>query len=608
MPKPKKEKFYKRKSFKYLLGLALIVGAISAYIYFSQTEFEKYEYFVAERTDLTQEISVTGQVKAIESVDLTFETSGRVSDIYAEVGDSVKKGDQLLSLNNSDTYAQISQARAAVTGAQATLAQYQATLESEQAELDEMRKGTRPEEITIAETNVGNAESDLKSAETNLDNAESKAEVDLAQSYSGAVSSLLQAVSTAKGALLTLSDIQAAHFSGSGSDDLKVSTAKADAIQALYNVSNAGSWATISISNLTGGVYSQVQNMISNYTYDEVDQALDDVLLALQEVNIALNAVSIKESLTSTEKTSLDTEKTSVNTQITTLSSKEQTIAVQKIVNANAISVANSAINSAKNLLASAEAQLNLLKAGYTDEQIASKEARIRQVEANMSSQNAVIAQAWAAVSQYQALLNKTILTAPIDGVITRIEAKVGEIVFPSSSTYEVQVPVISLIGEGDFEIETFIPEVDIASVKIGDIARVTLDTYGSDEFFEAYVKSIDPAETLIEGVTTYKTKFLFASSDERIRSGMTANVDVITAEKRDVIGIPQRAIIYKDGNKVVRILVLESDPENPNEETEVLNESIVITGIRGTNGYMEIIEGVNEGDKVITKINNNEE
>lgn len=604
MPKHKKIPFHKRKTFKYIIISALIFTIIGAYAFFDQEEEEKYEYITTEKMDLVQEISVTGQVKAIESVDLTFETSGRVSEIFVEVGDEVNKGDKLLSLNNSDIYAQITQARASVTGAQAQLTQYQATLESEHAELAEMKKGTRPEEITIAKTEVNNAEIALEDAETNLENTEAKAVVDLNQTYSNALASLLSAVNTAKSALITFSDIQNSHFNDKGTDDIKVQTAKADAIYALFGIANAGDYATIAVSNLTNGVYGEVQGMIANYTEEGVDSAIIDVIYALQEVNIALNSIPINETITSTEKTSLDTEKTSLNSQITLVTSAQQIIAVQQITNSNLISSAQSAINTAVNLVSSAQAQLDLKEAGYTSEQIASKEARIKQVEANIASQNAAISQAWAAVSQYQAILEKTILSAPISGVITRIEAKVGEIVFPSSSTYEIQVPVISLIGEGEFEIETYIPEVDIASVKVGDMAMITLDTYGSDEIFEGYVKSVDPAETMIEGVTTYKTKFLFSESDNRIKSGMTANVDVITAEIGGAIAVPQRTILYKDNEKIVRVLVTEESSEKPGEQIEVMKEVPVTTGIRGVDGFMEITSGINEGDKVVTKVN----
>ncbi len=111
---------------------------------------------------------------------------------------------------------------------------------------------------------------------------------------------------------------------------------------------------------------------------------------------------------------------------------------------------------------------------------------------------------------------------------------------------------------------------------------------------FSGKVIKIDPAETVIEGVATYKTTVQFTQEDPRIKSGMTADIDILTAEKENVIAVPARAVINKNGQKIVRILV---GAENTIKEVEVQ------TGIRGSDGNIEIIRGINQGDRVITFI-----
>ena len=69
----------------------------------------------------------------------------------------------------------------------------------------------------------------------------------------------------------------------------------------------------------------------------------------------------------------------------------------------------------------------------------------------------------------------------------------------------------------------------------------------------------------------------------------MTANVDIRTDERTDVIAVPRRAVITKDGDKIVRIL-----------EGDTIKEISVVTGLRGSDGRIEIISGISEGDKVI--------
>lgn len=93
----------------------------------------------------------------------------------------------------------------------------------------------------------------------------------------------------------------------------------------------------------------------------------------------------------------------------------------------------------------------------------------------------------------------------------------------------------------------------------------------------------------MIEGVATYKTTFQFTKEDQRIKSGMTANIDILTDKRENVITIPQRAVVSQNGDKIVKI-----------SEGENIKEVKVKTGLRGSDGNIEILEGVGEGDKVV--------
>ena len=77
---------------------------------------------------------------------------------------------------------------------------------------------------------------------------------------------------------------------------------------------------------------------------------------------------------------------------------------------------------------------------------------------------------------------------------------------------------------------------------------------------------------------------------DERIKSGMTANIGILADERHNVIAIPGRAVVVKNGDQIVRVVI---DGE--------IEERKVITGLRGSDGTVEVVKGLNEGDKVIT-------
>jgi RND family efflux transporter MFP subunit len=597
---PKKIKFYKKPRY-YAIAAILLVGSIACYAYFTKKQVISYETATAVKGELIQEVSVTGRVEPAESVNLSFEISGKVEDIFAKVGDKIQAGQKLISLKDDEILAQLRQAQAGVASAQAQIQQYEAALKNQQAKLDELKQGTRPEEMQLALTALNGAEKAYSDAGTNLDNVKAKAEADLQNVYSSALNILPSAVNTGRSSLVVLSDIQYAHYLDSTDyNTMIIENAKKDAVYALFDVSNAGKWIAQYISTLSSGVYGDVQALNAESTNEKIDATLLEVSSAIQKVKYALNIVPITEKLTDVEKSSLDSMKTLLNSEISNISNSQQTISVQKASSENLIAAAETNVNNAKNSLSSAQDQLKLKRAGYTDEQIKAQEAQVDQAKANLAGQRAMLNQAYANVQNFQAQLSKTILYAPISGLVTKMEAKVGEVVFPSSPYSNNLVTFVSIISDINYQIETDVPEVDIAKIKIGNTAKVTLDAYGDEVGFPAKVISVEPAETIVEGIPTYKVKLQFDEQDERIKSGMTANIDILTDKKENIIIIPQRAIIVKDGEKIVRVAV-----DNPEEKVTDINEIVVETGLRGSDGRIEITKGINEGDKVVTFIKN---
>ncbi|PJE64340.1 MAG: hypothetical protein COU90_02720 [Candidatus Ryanbacteria bacterium CG10_big_fil_rev_8_21_14_0_10_43_42] len=215
-----------------------------------------------------------------------------------------------------------------------------------------------------------------------------------------------------------------------------------------------------------------------------------------------------------------------------------------------------------------AENELLLLEAGSTKEDIA--------------AQRAAVQKAFATRDVAVAKRAKATLRSPISGTVSAVDISLGEIVSPNT-------PVISVITGEMLHIEVSIPEVDITNVYVGDMADITLDAYGNIPF-KAQVSAIDPAETIIEGVPTYTTTLYFLEKDDRIRSGMTANITIVTNRRTGVIAVPGRAVVTKDGRHTVRFL----------EENGTIREGDVVTGIRGSDGSVEIISGVEEGDRVV--------
>lgn len=196
--------------------------------------------------------------------------------------------------------------------------------------------------------------------------------------------------------------------------------------------------------------------------------------------------------------------------------------------------------------------------------------------------QEAKVKSALANINEIKAELSKNTISAPFSGVITKIEVEIGEIVNSSDSA-------VSIISDNAFQIETFIPEVNIKDIQVGNLAKIKLDAFGDEEYFEAKVISIEPAQTVRDGVSTYKTKFEFNKKDERIRSGMTANVIITTEEKQDSIILSPTLIYKKDGFDYVKVLVGK----------EIVEKQVTL-GAFDSKGNREIVSGLSIGEKVL--------
>ncbi len=539
---------------KYLLIGAVILIIIAVwYNSSSRPQTTINETATAEIKTITQEVSVTGKIKPANSIDLSFERSGKINNIYAEIGDKVKAGQSLASIDNEEILANLSGAKA--------------QLDSANARLDELTRGTRPEEIKIAETTVLNAQKSLADQEINLNNARQTADINISNLYGKVKDILNDAYTKADDSINTqITGL----FSNPSTTDPKLTFTATDS-QAKTDSEAQRILAGASLKILK----SETDNLPSDYP--GIDGSLADsknqlIIMRdfLTRLSAAVNsAAGLSQTAMDAYKSSVNTAWTNINTAITNINNQEQLIASQKISNKNSIDSAQKGVNDAQNALRSAEDTLALKKAGSAPEQIEAQKAAVKQVEAQ--------------IKNYEIQLNQSIIKSPINGIVTKQDAKIGK-------NISANLIIISVISEAKFQIETNIPEADIAKIKIDDPSKITLDAYGSDIIFEAKVISIDPAETIIEGVSTYRTTLEFTKEDDHIRSGMTANIDILTAKKENVIAIPQRAVITKDGQKLVLI-----DLGNGQQE-----ERKIETGLRGSDGNIEIISGLNAGEKVI--------
>lgn len=222
------------------------------------------------------------------------------------------------------------------------------------------------------------------------------------------------------------------------------------------------------------------------------------------------------------------------------------------------------------------------------DQAIVSAQSRIDQAEAELnlklaSARQSEIDGALADVISAEANLEKTILRAPADGTITKVDIKYGELSTIGKSA-------VSLQDIGNLYLEANINENNIKDIEIGQSIDVTYDAFGNN-LYVATVSSIDPSSTITNNVVNYKIKALISDTD-KIRPGMTANMIVLTSQIENALVLPGRTIETKDGKSFVKLITDERRNKTINKE--------IIVGLKGDGDIVEIISGLSLGDKVL--------
>jgi HlyD family secretion protein len=208
--------------------------------------------------------------------------------------------------------------------------------------------------------------------------------------------------------------------------------------------------------------------------------------------------------------------------------------------------------------------------------------AQVKSAEALVNIQNAEIVASQAALRSARDQHQKIVLISPIEGVVSEKNIEVGEVAGPNAE-------VIAVIDENNFKVEALISQADISDIKAGDEALMTFDTCADGESIDTKIASIDPAETEDKGNSAYRASFEVGKISDCVKPGATANVKIVAAEKNDVLSVPVASLLKRgDG-----YFVLTQDEKG-------IHENKVQIGIFGTDGNVEIISGITEGEQVI--------
>ncbi|HXX58756.1 MAG TPA: efflux RND transporter periplasmic adaptor subunit [Thermodesulfovibrionales bacterium] len=165
---------------------------------------------------------------------------------------------------------------------------------------------------------------------------------------------------------------------------------------------------------------------------------------------------------------------------------------------------------------------------------------------ASVNVAKAAVAQAEAALKNAETNLGYTRIVSPVDGTVVSRNVDVGQTVAAS-----FQTPTLFTIAQDltKMQIDTSVDEADIGKVKIGEEVEFTVDAY-PDITFRGRVGQVRIAPITVQNVVTYDVVITVDNPEFKLKPGMTANVSIIVAEKKDVLKVPNAALRFRPAER----------------------------------------------------------
>ncbi len=308
----------------------------------------------------------------------------------------------------------------------------------------------------------------------------------------------------------------------------------------------------------------------------------------------------------------------------------------------SALNRAEAALNSSKARLAQSEAQQIERELSYKRSkqlydrgtipvsEFETAEAAYKVSQAEVRAAQYSVKSAEASVSEAQEQLTKTKIYAPISGTISALNVEKGERVVGTSMMIGTEMMIVADLERMEVQVE--VNENDIVKVVKNDTALIEVDAYLNRKFkgiVTEIANSASTTGTTADQVTNFDVKvFLLKESYEDLiglegnpypfRPGMSATVDILTETREGVISVPISAVTTRikiEGGGTKEVVDEEKAQEESEEKTAIREEKQEVvfvysegkvkkievkTGIQDNNS-IEILEGVKEGDEVVT-------
>jgi membrane fusion protein (multidrug efflux system) len=236
--------------------------------------------------------------------------------------------------------------------------------------------------------------------------------------------------------------------------------------------------------------------------------------------------------------------------------------------------------------LASAEAEASLARVNL--ERARTLRRNESNTPADLDAAEARAKQASAAVAALEATIAKKTIRAPFDGRISIRQVELGQVVAPGT-------PIASLQSVSPIHAEFWLPQQALADIRAGQRARVRTDAFPG----ASWDGEITTVNTEVDVATrNVRVRATFPNADGRLRPGMFANVEVLSAERTPVLTIPATAVMFAPYGDSVFAIEQQKD-EKTGQTAAVARQKFVRLGER-RGDFVAVASGLTPGERVV--------
>lgn len=527
----------------------------------------------AARGTVVASVTGSGQVQAVDQVDVKPKVSASAVSVLVSQGDQVQEGDLLAVLDTTDASSSVSQAQIDLQSAQVALAKLQEPPDAVSLAQDQNA-------VVQAQTSLANASDTYAKAYQDGFTVVAGAFIDFQTTMAGLQDFVTgHEVSKNQDNLSAYVSLMPANFPAAGQSYQDATAAYQTQVSATYS-------AALSAYNQNLADYGNASRTSDKPTLDSLfSETYSTAKLVAETIKASRSMLDYivanyptggsstpLPSVTTTFENNLASYTTTVNNDLQSVLQTINTIASDK-----------NALTNAELAVPQAQVTLQKLQSGADPLDIKAAELTVQQKQLALQT----------AQEQY----DDSFIRAPIGGVVSALNITKGDYVSAGAAA--------ATIVAREKQAQVTLNEVDAAKVSLGDKATLTFDAL-PDLSLAGKVVELDPVGTVSQGVVNYDAKISFDDSGRGVKPGMSVTAAIVTAVHQNALIVPNSAVKSRGTASYVEVPaspVSESDlaaSQNGGIALPAAPNQVPVTVGLSNDSVSEITSGLQEGEQVI--------